>query len=129
MHFPPCLGAGEQIINGSVQSSSGVILLQNFTVCVAGLNEIVYDIGTLDTNGVFVPSVIGVYKMEITVVEGPAALIRMVLLKSTVQHTYSLISSALGVILQDQGQNVIVLFCVPFMDNLFLCIQLIYRTL
>jgi len=82
------------------------------TVCAAGRNEIIYDIGFLDDNGVFVPSAIGVFTADITVVSGSAAVFRLVLRNSAVQRTYSQVSSAVGVVLQDQGRNVITVFFV-----------------
>ena len=90
-----------------MQSNSGIVILQNITVCAAGQNEIIYDIGFLDDKGTFVPAAIGVFSTDITVVTGSAAVFRLVLQNSSMQHTYSRISSVVGVVLQDQGRNVI----------------------
>jgi hypothetical protein len=100
-----CPGGGDQIISGKEQSSAGFILLQNVTVCTAGQNELIYDIGTLNELGSFVPLVLGVYSANMVVVAGPAAVFRLILRNSAIQHTYSKIF-AVGVLLQDQGRNV-----------------------
>jgi hypothetical protein len=102
-----CPGGGDRIVNGTVQSSEGFIALQNITVCTAGQNEVIYDIGTLNDIGEFVPSALAVYSVEMTVLTGSAVVFRLILRNATTQHTYSRISSAVGVILQDQGRNVI----------------------
>ena len=104
-----CPGGGDQIINCTAQSTSGGVLLPNVTVCAAGQNEVIYDIGFLDANGIFVASVVGVFSADITVVPGSAVVLRLVLRNSTVQRTYSQISSVVGVVLQDQGRNVTII--------------------
>ena len=104
-----CPGGGDQIINCTAQSTSGGVLLPNVTVCAAGQNEVIYDIGFLDANGLFVASAVGVFSADITVVPGSAVVLRLVLRNSTVQRTYSQISSVVGVVLQDQGRNVTII--------------------
>jgi hypothetical protein len=106
----PCPGGGDRIVNGTEQSSEGFIVLQNITVCAAGQNEVIYDIGSLDENGVFVPSTLAVYSVDMTVLSGAAVVFRLILRNATMQHTYSRISSAVGVSLQDQGRNVTITF-------------------
>jgi hypothetical protein len=118
-----CPGGGDRIINCTTESTSGVVLLQNITVCAAGRNEIIYDIGFLDENGVFVPLAIGVFTTDITVAPGSAAVFRLVLRNSAVQRTYSQVSSAVGVELQDQGRNVITVFFIVYFEIAFkLCL-------
>ncbi len=110
-----CPGGGDQIISGSEQSSAGFILLQNVTVCAAGQNELIYDIGTMDGLGNFVPLVLKVYSADMIVVVGPAAVFRLILHNSTMQYTYTKIF-AVGVLLQDQGRNVIIFFINTYFD-------------
>jgi hypothetical protein len=109
----PCPGGGDRIINGNEQSFAGFVLLQNITVCAAGQNELIYDIGTMNELGSFVPLVLAVYSADVFVVTGPAAVFRLILRNFTMQHTYSKIF-AVGVALQDQGRNVIIFFINPF---------------
>ncbi len=89
-----------------MQSSEGFIVLQNITVCAAGQNEVIYDIGNLDANGVFVPTSLAVFSVEMTVLTGPPVVFRLISRNASVQQTYSKISSAVGIALQDQGRNV-----------------------
>jgi hypothetical protein len=101
-----CHGSSDRIINCTTQSVTGVITIQNITVCKSGQNEIFYDIGALDVNGFFKHSVLGAFTLDMVVVTGPAAVFLLKLQNSSLQRTYSPISSALSIVLQDQGRNV-----------------------
>ena len=101
-----CHGSSDRIINCTTQSVTGVITIQNITVCKSGQNEIFYDIGALDVNGLFKHSVLGAFTLDMVVVAGPAAVFLLKLQNSSLQRTYSPISSALSIVLQDQGRNV-----------------------
>ena len=101
-----CSGGSDRIINCTAQSFSGLITIQNVTVCKSGQNEIFYDIGALDVNGFFKHSVLGAFTLDMVVVAGPAAVFHLKLQNSSLQRTYSPISSALSIVLQDQGRNV-----------------------
>ena len=101
-----CPGGGDRIINCTSESTSGVVILQNITVCAAGRNEIIYDIGFLDQLGVFVPLVMNAISTEISVVIGGAVGFRLVLHDSVVEQAYSRVSSEIAVVLHDQGRNV-----------------------
>jgi len=102
----PCSGGSDRIINCTAQSFSGLITIQNVTVCKSGQNEIFYDIGALDVNGLFKHLVLGAFTLNMVVVAGPAAVFLLKLQNSSLQRTYSPISSALSIVLQDQGRNV-----------------------
>jgi hypothetical protein len=101
-----CPGGGDQIVNCDPQSTLGILIIQNITLCAAGDNEIIYDIGFLDQLGVFVPLVMNAMSTEISVVIGGAVGFRLVLHDSVVEQTYSRVSSEIAVVTHDQGRNV-----------------------
>ena len=111
-----CPGGGNKIVDGIPQSSQGLLIISNVTLCAAGSSIISYDIGFLDQYGVFVPIVIDAFSTEVIVLIGEAAGFRLVVRESQVERSYSIVKSQLAVIVHDQGRNVsftekIVLIC------------------
>ncbi len=101
-----CPGGGDQIVTCAPQTTLGVIIIQNVTVCVAGDNEIIYDIGFLDQSGAFVPLVMHAMSTDINVVIGTAVGFRLVLHNPVLERTYSRVASEIAAVLYDQGRNV-----------------------
>jgi hypothetical protein len=101
-----CPGGGDRIFNAVQQSSSGALVIQNVTLCVAGDNEISYDIGFLDEQGLFVPIVINAYSSEIRVLIGDANGFLFVAQELFIELTNTRAKSRFFVVTHDQGRNV-----------------------
>ncbi len=101
-----CPGGGDRIFNAVQQSYSGALFIQNVTLCVAGDNEISYDIGFLDPQGLFVPIVINAYSSEIRVLIGDVVGFRLVVQESSIERTYTRAKSRIDAVLHDKGLNV-----------------------
>jgi hypothetical protein len=101
-----CPGGGDRIFNAVQQSSSGALVIQNVTLCVAGDNEVSYDIGFLDQQGMFVPIAINAYSSEIRVLIGAVSGFRLVVQESSIERTYTRAASRIDAVLHDQGLNV-----------------------
>ena len=87
-------------------SSPGEITVNGSVVCSAGENELVYDIGTLDTNGNFIASSLKVFSQIITVLSGAPSCFQMVMDRDRLEMTFSVIQSSLMLQLMDDGRNV-----------------------
>ena len=94
------------MVDGIPQSSQGLLIISNVTLCASGSSIISYDIGFLDQFGVFVPIVIDAFSTEVIVLIGEAAGFRLVVRESAVERSYSSIKSQLAVIVHDRGRNV-----------------------
>ena len=101
-----CSGGGDRIFNAEQQSSSGALVIQNVTLCVAGDNEVSYDIGFLDQQGLFVPIVINAYSSDIRVLIGHVVGFRLVVQELSIERTYTRAKSRIDAVLHDQGLNV-----------------------
>ena len=101
-----CPGGGDQIVDGIQQSTVGLLIIQNVTVCTFGSNQVTYDIGFMDPFGVFVPIVTNAFTTEVFVVIGDAVGFRLVVRESAVERTYTIVKSRVAVVLHDQGRNV-----------------------
>ena len=101
-----CPGGGDRIFNAVQQSSSGALVIQNVTLCVAGENEVSYDIGFLEQQGMFVPIAINAYSSEIRVLIGDANGFLFVLQESSIELTNTRAKSRIFVVVHDQGRNV-----------------------
>ena len=101
-----CPGGGNKMVDGIPQSSQGLLIISNVTLCASGCSIISYDIGFLDQFGVFVPIVIDAFSTEVIVLIGEAAGFRLVVRESAVERSYSSIKSQLAVIVHDRGRNV-----------------------
>jgi hypothetical protein len=87
-------------------SSSGEITVAGSTVCGVGDNEVIYDIGSVDSNGNFVPSVLNAHSEVVSVQEGPPSCYQLVVGTSRLEKTLSVIRSSIFVQLMDSGRNV-----------------------
>jgi hypothetical protein len=101
-----CLGSGDRIFDGIQQSITGVLVIENVTVCAAGENQISYDVGYLDQRGMFVPLVTNAFSTNIYVLIGDAVGFQLVVRESFTERSYLPIRSKIAVILHDQGRNV-----------------------
>ena len=101
-----CPGGGDRIVDGIQQSTIGLLIIQNVTVCTFGSNRVTYDIGFIDPFGVFVPIVTNAFTTEVFVVIGNAVGFRLVVRESAVERTYTIVKSRVAVVLHDQGRNV-----------------------
>jgi hypothetical protein len=104
MDSPTCSGGGNYYVNAA--SQSGAITIDNVTVCASGENLIVYDIGTVDAQGVFTFVVLNAYSTQISVQAGPAASFRLILQNARLERTYTQIVSDIVIELFDLGRNV-----------------------
>jgi hypothetical protein len=101
-----CPGGGDRIFNAVQQTSSGALFIQNVTLCVAGDNEISYDIGFLDPQGRFLPIVINAYSSEIRVLIGDANGFLFVAQELSIELTNTRAKSRFFIVVHDQGRNV-----------------------
>ena len=100
-----CPGGGDQIINCAPQSTYGVVVIENVTLCLAGETEIIYDIGFMN-NGAFVLFAENVLQSDVSVVPGLPVGFRLDLQDSVAERSYSRILSKIVIVFQDQGRNV-----------------------
>ena len=101
-----CPGGGDQIVDGIQQSSLGLLVIQNVTLCAAGANQIIYDIGYLDPLGDFVPIVLSAFSSDVLVTIGEAIGFRLEIREFVTERTYTSIKSLIAAVLHDQGRNV-----------------------
>ena len=106
---PSCPGGGDQYVNSVSQSN--VITIDNVTVCASGENLIVYDIGTMDSQGVFSVLVSSAYSTQISVQTGQATCFRLVMQYARLERSYTRIVSDIIVQLFDLGRNVSFVLC------------------
>ena len=102
-----CFGDSDQYIN---MTQSNVITVDSVTVCAAGENSIVYDIGTLDSNGLFTVTAPMAYSTQVFVQTGPIAAFRLILQEARPERTYTKLRSNIAVEFFDAGRNVSQLF-------------------
>ena len=101
-------------------SSSGEVTVAGSTVCGVGDNEVIYDIGTVDSNGNFIPSVLNAHSEVVTVQAGPPSCFQLVVATSRLEQTLSAIRSSIFVQLMDSGRNVSI-------DAFVYCVHQIYK--
>ncbi len=101
---PSCPGGGDRYVNAL--SESNIIIIENVTVCASGENVILYDIGTMDLQGVFSVLVSSAYSTQIFVQTGPVACFRLVMQYTRLERSYTRIISDIVVELFDLGRNV-----------------------
>jgi len=87
-------------------SSSGEVTVAGSTVCGVGDNEVIYDIGSVDSNGNFIPSVLNAHSEVVTVQAGPPSCFQLVVATSRLEQTLSAIRSSIFAQLMDSGRNV-----------------------
>ena len=93
-------------------SSPGEIIVNGTVVCGAGDNEIVYDIGTLDANGIFIASELSVFSQIISVLPGAPSCFQILNDEDRVESTFHAIQSSLLLQVMDDGRNVRSFACV-----------------
>ena len=103
---PSCPEGGDRYVNSVSLSQSNVITIDNVTVCASGENLIVYDIGTMDSQGFFSVLVSSAYSTQIYVETGQAACFRLVMQYTRLERSYTRIVSDIVVELFDLGRNV-----------------------
>jgi hypothetical protein len=97
---------GDSVALFTASSSSSEVVVGGNTICSAGENEVVYDIGVVDPNGNFIPSVLNAHSQIITVQEGPPSCFQFVVANNRLERTLSAIRSSMYVQLMDSGRNV-----------------------
>ena len=97
-----CLEDSDQYLN----ATQSVVTVDSVTVCASGENIIIYDIGTLDSNGLFTVTVPMAYSTQVFVQTGPIAAFRLVLQETQPERTYTKLRSDIAVEFFDAGRNV-----------------------
>ena len=87
-------------------SSSGEITVSGSAVCGAGDNEVIYDIGSLDPSGNFVPAVLNAYSIVITVQAGAPKCFQLAVASKLPERTLTAVRSTIYVQVMDAGRNV-----------------------
>ena len=75
-------------------------------VCGLGDNDVIYDIGSLDSNGNFIPAVLNAYSQIVTVEVGPASCFQLAVTNRVTEQTFSAVRSQMFVQVMDAGRNV-----------------------
>ena len=87
-------------------ASSGEITVTGNRVCGLGDNDVIYDIGSLDPNGNFIPAVLNAYSQIVTVQAGPPSCFQLAVSSSQLEQTLSAVRSSIFVQVMDAGRNV-----------------------
>lgn len=98
-----CPGGGVSFFG---PSSPGEITVNGTVVCEAGDNEIVYDIGTLDANGIFIASELSVFSQIISVLPGAPSCFQILNDEDRAESTFHAIQSSLLLQVMDDSRNV-----------------------
>ena len=101
-----CSSGDTESIFSASNSSSGEVTIAGSTICGVGENEVIYDIGFVDSNGNFIPSVLNAHSQVVTVQAGPPSCFQLVAATTRPEQTLSLIRSSIFVQLMDAGRNV-----------------------
>jgi len=75
-------------------------------VCGLGDNDVIYDIGSLDSSGNFIPAVLNAYSQIVTVEAGPASCFQLAVTNRVTEQTFSAVRSHMFVQVMDAGRNV-----------------------
>jgi len=104
-----CSGSGDMIsFYDAKNASSGEITVTGSRVCGLGDNDVIYDIGSLDSNGNFIPAVLNAYTQIVTVQAGPPSCFQLAVASSQQEQTLSAVRSSIFVQVMDAGRNVCV---------------------
>ena len=104
-----CSGFGGSVsFYEASNSSSGEITVAGSRVCGVGDSVVIYDIGSLDSSGNFVPSVLNAYSQIVSVQAGPASCFQLAVAGSQPEQTLSAVRSSIFVQVMDAGRNVCV---------------------
>jgi len=102
-----CSGSGDMIsFYDASNASSGEITVTGNKVCGLGDNDVIYDIGSLDSNGNFIPAVLNAYSQIVTVQAGPPSCFQLAVASSQLEQTLSAVRSSIFVQVMDAGRNV-----------------------
>ena len=102
-----CSGSGDMIsFYDASNTSSGEITVTGNKVCGLGDNDVIYDIGSLDSNGNFIPAVLNAYSQIVTVQAGPPSCFQLAVAISQLEQTLSAVRSSIFVQVMDAGRNV-----------------------
>jgi hypothetical protein len=101
-----CSSGDGVFVYDASNSSSGEITVTGSTVCGVGDNEVVYDIGSINANGNFIPAVLNAYSQVVTVQAGQPSCFQLAITSSQTERTLSVIRSSIFVQLMDSGRNV-----------------------
>ena len=87
-------------------ASSGEITIAGKSVCGVGESEVIYDIGSLDSSGEFIPSVLSAHSQVVTVQAGPPSCFQFVIARSQPEKALYALRSTIYVQVMDAGRNV-----------------------
>ena len=88
------------------ESSPYEITINGTLLCSAGENIVYYDVGTLDSNGGFVPTTIAAFSQTVTVMRGSPSSFTLSCLQQVPEKAFTVIQSNIVVLALDLGLNV-----------------------
>jgi hypothetical protein len=89
-----------------VQAGSSTVSAGANLVCSAGMNDVVYDIGTYDDSGSFFVHIAGVYSMVIIVQAGSPSCFQLAVVNNQLEQTFTAVQSSIFIQVMDSGRNV-----------------------
>lgn len=99
-----CPGGGAQYFQAL--KYSGEVVISDAVVCSAGTSVLIFDVGYIGPDGLFVPAAMSVMTATIVVETGKSVAIRLLSANSTRERTYERLSTLVYVRFLDSGYNV-----------------------
>ena len=87
-------------------SSSQEITVNGTFLCVAGDNIVYYDVGTLDSSGIFIPTTLAAFSQTVTVLRGSPSGFKLSCPQRIPEKSFTSIQSFVVVVAMDLGLNV-----------------------
>ncbi len=99
-----CPGGGSQYFQSP--ENTGQVVVSNAVVCSAGSSTLVFDVGYIDPDGLFVPVSMSAMTAPIVVESGRSAAVRLFSANATRERTFARLATLLYVRFLDNGYNV-----------------------
>ncbi len=99
-----CPGGGSQYFQ--TPENNGEVVVSNAVVCSAGSSMLVFDVGYIGPDGLFVPVSMSAMTATIVVESGKSAVVRLLSANATRERTFARLSTLLYVRFLDNGYNV-----------------------
>ena len=99
-----CPGGGAQYFQAL--EYSGEVVISDAVVCSAGTSVLIFDVGYVGPDGLFVPAAMSVMTATIVVETGKSVAIRLLSANSTRERTFERLSTLVYVRFLDSGYNV-----------------------
>ena len=99
-----CPGGGAQYFQAL--EYSGEVVVSDAVVCSAGTSVLIFDVGYVGPDGLFVPAAMSVMTATIVVETGKSVAIRLLSANSTRERTFERLSTLVYVRFLDSGYNV-----------------------